>query len=219
MLNNFGTFNGVGLTASETIGGQVPIWQNPQDLQKDQGGFTLANAPTAPVLIPGGSPVEVNEATRTAGIGFRFVVYEDAGDTATAIKVVKYSTKYGPLAEVGMNIMKMPAALTTAGAAYAISSIDTTTSLLYDEITLGTTLGVALTAGDVLAEADSAHASTAKLLYAGDRLSYEDIYVQDDAIQYSVAGVYFGSIYDRRIRTIAAIEKANMPQINFSQSK
>lgn len=214
-----GTFNGVGLTSTQTIAGDIPIWQNPEDLQKDQGGFTIANAPTAKSLIPAGTPIDINESTRTAGVCYRFEVYEEAEDDATVIKVVKFSTKYGNLAEVGMNIMKMPATLATAGAAYPITAIDTTTSEDYDAITLSTTLGETLAVGTILAEANSTHATTAVLLYTGDRLTYEDVYVQDDSLQYSVAGVYFGSIYDRRIRSIAAIEKANMPQINFSQSK
>lgn len=219
-LNPFNTYNGVGLTGKTTIGGDIPIWQNPEDLQKHQGGFTFANSPAAISLVPGGTPIQVDESARTAGICYRFEVYEDATDTATEIKIVKDYTKYGNLAKVGMNIMKMPAALTTAGAAYPIASggIDTSNAA-YDVITLGTTLGVALTAGDILAEADSTHATTAKLLYVANALTYEDAYVENDSIQYTCAGVYFGSIYNRRIRKIDSVERAALTQINFSESK
>jgi len=219
MLSKLNTANGVGLTALETMGGSIPIWQNPEDLQKDQGGFTIANPPAALAIIPAGTPVNIDESARTLGVGYRFEVYEEVADDAVIIKVVKYSTKYGALAKVGMHLMAMPAALATAGAAYTITAIDTTTSALYDAITIGTTLGATLAVGSVVAEADSTHATTAVLKYAGERLTYDDVFISSDALQYNVSTVYFGSVYARRIREIAAIERAAMPQINFSESK
>lgn len=217
-LNDYSTYNGIGLSAVQSVGGDIPIWQNPEDLQKVSGGFTFANAPSAIALVPGGTPVELDEDARTAGIAYRFEVYEEVADDAVIIKIVKDNTKYGNLAKVGMNIMAMPAAVGTAGAAYAITEIDTSNAD-YDQLTIGTTLGATLAVGSIIAEADSTHATTAKLLYVADALTYVDAYVSDDSKQYTCAAVYFGSIYDRRIRSIAAIEKAEMPQINFSQSK
>lgn len=221
MLNSYRTYNGVGITGKTSMAGDIPIWQNPEDLQKHQGGFKVSNMPSATSLVPGGTPVKVDESARTAAICYQFEVYEDATDTATAIKVVKYSTNFGNLAVVGMNLMKEPATLATAGAAYPIASggIDTTTSADYDILTLETTLGVALTAGDILIEADSEHATTAKVLYTPNAITYADILNDNDDLQHTCAGVYFGSVYDRRIRAIAAIEMAALTQINFSQSK
>lgn len=221
MLQPYRTFNSVGVTAKTSMSGDIPIWQNPEDLQKHQGGFAVSNMPLATTLVPGGTPIKVDEAVRTAAICFQFEVYEDATDSATAIKVVKYSTKYGNLAKVGMNLMKEPATLATTGAAYPIAAggIDTTTSALYDILTLETTLGVALTAGDLLIEADSEHATDAVVLYTPNALTYADILVDDDDPQQTCAGVYFGSIYNRRIRKVAAIERAALTQINFSESK
>jgi hypothetical protein len=217
MLQNFNTFNAVGLTAKTSVGGDIPIWQNPEDLQKVQGGFSLANAPSAPAVVPGGTPIDYDEAARTAGICYRFEVYETAAGSPTTYKIVKDNTKYGNLVKVGMNLMIMPAAVGTAGAAYPVLTLDTSNAD-YDVITVGTSLGD-VTAGDILAEADSTHATTAKLLYVAEGLTYADVYVQSDDLQHTCAVVYFGSVYDRRIRKIDAIEKAEMPQINFSQSK
>lgn len=107
--------------------------------------------------------------------------------------------------------------MTTAGAAYPATVIDTSNAD-YDLVTVGTDLG-AVTTGDILAEANSTHASTAVLEAAANGLSYHDIYVEDDAIGYSTSGVYAGRIYDRRIRKIDAVEKATLTQIVFSESK
>lgn len=218
MLNTFSTGSGVGFAGVSTIGGAIPIWLNPEDLQKFTSGFSISNAPLARVLIPGGTPVFCDEVTRTTQICYRFEVYEGASDSATEIKIVKDHTKYGDLAKVGMNIMKMPATLTGTGAAYPITAIDTSNAS-YDLITLGTTLGVALTAGDVLAEANITHASTAKLKYVANALSYADTLIEDDNLVYSLAGVYFGELYNRRIRKIDAVERAGLTQIKFSELK
>ncbi len=218
MLNNLNIGSGVGFTSDLTIGGGVPIWLNPKDLQRVTGGFNITNVPAARCLIPGGTPITYDEATRLANICFRFELYADAAHDDTVYQIVKDNTKYGTLAKVGMNIMAMPATLATDGAAYAITEIDTSNAD-YDTITLGTTIGVGYSAGDVLAEADSAHASTAVLLYTAKALTGRDLLVEDDNLTYSATGVYFGAIYNRRIRKIAAIERAALPQIKFSESK
>lgn len=216
-LKKFSTYSGLGFTQSSSAGGQIPIWQNPDEIQKLQGGFTIGNKPTPEALVPGGTPIKVDEATRMAYICYRFEVYEAAGSSATQIKIKKDAGVYNLLA-TAMNLMKMPAALTTAGAAYPVTSIDTTNSA-YDTITLGTTLGVALVAGDILAEADSTHATTAKLRYVANGLTYADALIEDASITYAADAVYDGRIYDRRIRKIADIEKAALTGIKFSQSK
>lgn len=220
MLKPISTFNGIGLTGTTSVLGDIPIWQNPSEALKNafSSGFTLANAPSAPALLPGGTPVQVNEATRLAYVCYRFELYELAADDATVYKIKKDYTKYGNLAKVGMHIMAMPAALTTAGAAYTITAIDTSNAL-YDTITLGTTLGAELAAGTVLAEADSTHGTTAKLKYVANALTFRDVWIQDDNLSYSVNGVYGSRIYNRRIRKIDSVERANLPLLTFSELK
>lgn len=212
--------NGIGFTAEQTALGRIPIWLDPAQAKNFslEAGFTLQNPPDAPAIVPVGTPIKVDEAARTANICYRFEVYEDATDSATEIKIKKDSTKYGSLVKVGMVLMKQPSATDGTGAAYAVTAVDTTNAD-YDQITLGTTLGVALTAGDLLAEADSAGASGKTLKYVTNYVTYASAYVENDSLKYTVTASYGGRIYDRRIRKIDATEKALLPQIKFSELK
>ena len=89
MLSKFSTPNAIGFTPDKSVGGGIPIWQNPLDLQMKQGGFAFANAPSAKAVVPGGTPIKVDEAARTATICYRFKVYENASSSATQIKLLK----------------------------------------------------------------------------------------------------------------------------------
>jgi len=212
--------NGFGITESQVCEGRIPIWLDPEQAKEFtlESGFTLVNPPAAPAVVPVATPINVDEATRLANICYRFKVYEEASDTATEIKIVKDNYKYGTLAKVGMNIMAQPAAVATAGAAYPITVIDVSNAD-YDVITLDTTLGETLVVGRVLAEADSTHATTAKLLYVAQYLAYASIYVESDGLTYSIAATYGGRLYNRRIRKIDATEMALLPQIKFTELK
>ena len=83
-----------------------------------------------------------------------------ATDSATKYKVAK-----GHAFKVGDVVMA-----TTSAKAYAISAIDTSNTG-YDELTVGTTLGVALSAGDQLMQAASEGASGSALKYTPLALS------------------------------------------------
>ena len=159
-------------------------------------------------------PVSIDEATRTATICYRFEVYEDAASSATTYKIVKDAGVYNQL-EVGMVLMKMPTTLAGTGVAYAVATLDTSNAD-YDAITVATTLG-AVTAGDILAE--GASVGTGKALNAvAVGLSYDDRFIEDDSLGYAISVVYDAPVYARRIKPIAAIERANM-NILFSESK
>jgi len=214
--------NGFGITEAQACEGRIPIWLDPEEAKNRTlySGFTLANPPLAPAVVPVATPINVDEATRLANICYRFEVYEEASDSDVEIKIVKDSYKYGTLAKVGMNIMAQPATTTTAGAAYPITDIDVS-NVDYDVITLETTLGETLVVGRVLAEADSTHATTAKLLYVTQYVMYASAYVSETktGFSYSVAATFGGQLYNRRIRKIDATEMLLLPQIKFTELK
>lgn len=216
-LNKLSAGSAIGLTGNVSLGGGIPIWQNPEFARANsyQGGFSLTNTPTADALIPGGTPMECDEEARTAKICKRFEVYEAASGSPTTYKIVKDSGEYNML-EVGIALMKMPSAIDGTGAGYAVATLDVSNAD-YDTITVATTLGDVI-AGDVLGEAAEVGAAVA-LEAVANGLSYHDIFVEDDALGYSTSSVYAGRIYNRRIRKIADIEKAELPQIIFSESK
>jgi hypothetical protein len=84
------------------------------------------------------------------------VVYAEAGDTAVTIQVNK-----GHLFKVGNKVFA-----TVGSKNYAITAIDTTTSALYDTITIGTTLGAVLAAASVIYEGVATEgAATGAFLY------------------------------------------------------
>lgn len=216
ILNKFSTHSAIGMTAETAIGGDIPIWQDTEKARRNsyQGGFLIGNAPSAQALLPAGMPVSIDEATRTATICYRFEVYEDAASSATTYKIVKDAGVHNQL-EVGMVLMKMPATLAGTGVAYAVATLDTSNAD-YDSFTVATTLG-AVTAGGILAE--GASVGTGKALKAvAVGLSYDDRFIEDDSLGYAISVVYDAPVYARRIKPIAAIERANM-NILFSESK
>ena len=102
------------------------------------GGFTLDSA----VLTEGdyldeGAIVEYNEATRKANLVKTAKLYADAANDATTYQVEKNHHF-----KVTENLAQV-----VGGKAYAITAIDKSNEN-YDVLTVGTTLGVALTAAD-----------------------------------------------------------------------
>jgi hypothetical protein len=116
------------------------------------------------------------------------VVYTQAGNTATTIPVKK-----GHLLKVGNKIFA------TAGSKnYAITAIDSTTSALYDTITIGTTLGAVLAVGDVIYEGVASEgAATGALLYTPYAITRNDVTFTSASSGENVfvAAVVRGSIY------------------------
>lgn len=188
----------------ESVSGTTPVFQKVNETA--QGGFRLDITPlTSGETIPAGTPIGYDESTRVAKVVKQAVAQANAASNATAIRVAK-----GHNLKVGDYFAK-----TVGGAAYAITAIDTSNAA-YDEVTIGTTLGVAVTAGDVLFVSSATGASAAAYGSSARGLLYQDTKVEAGA---DVAVVIDGTVYERRIPGgVAAAVKALMPKIFFSQS-
>lgn len=134
-------------------------------------------------------------------------IHENAGNTATDYKVKK-----GHEFKVGDVIMN--GAATTK--AYAITEIDTTTSEDYDTITVGTSLGVAVVAGEVLvqatAEAATAATGTYKYEPAGIALNTVDLTNSNTGCGILVRGTVVESLL---AYFVDAGVKAKLPLVRF----
>jgi hypothetical protein len=184
----------------------IPVWQGlGKDITLAQGGFVLATTGlAADYVIPAGTPVVFNEATRSVAIVGTGVAQANAGSSATDYLLLKGHTfKVGDYLATGV----------AGGKAYAITAINTTGSTVYDTVTVGTTIG-AVTAGDLL-YASSATGATASAYPAINGLLYDDTLGNAGE---SVSVVIRGVVYARRIPYNATIAAA-LPRITFSQSK
>src|SRR5574343_1375843 len=172
-----------------------PIWQGTnKDIQLVQGGFLLnVTGLTIGAEVSAGVPLIYDEATRVATIMHTAKAYANATSTATTYQVEK-----GHTMQVGDNL----ASGNTGGKAYPITAI-VTTNELYDEITVGTTIG-AVTAGDTF-YASTATGATASALPAINSRLYEDLVVKNGI---SVSAVIRGTVYARRVPNSTAIESA-----------
>lgn len=181
----------------------IPVFQTV--LETAQGGFSInATNLVAGATIPQGSVMGYDEVNRVARPLKTMTVYEDASNSATAIKVYK-----NHVLKTGDYVAK-----TVGGAAYAASAIDTSNAA-YDVITVGTTLGVALTAGDVLFQSSATGASAAAYVVTPKGLLYEPAIV---GVDQSCSVVIRGTIYARRAPGATAAIQALMPNIIYSQS-
>lgn len=162
-----------------------------------QGGFTLSDTAIADdTELKAGTVIGFSETTRLAKVCKVAVAQANATDAATTYRVMK-----GHLFKVGSSIN------VTGGTARAITAIDTSNAN-YDEVTVGTTIGVAVTAGDSIFVNDAGYTGTKGLLY-------ENTVVKGDT---PVSVVLRGTVYDRRINPIPDTIKALLPHIIFSQS-
>lgn len=180
----------------------VVIWQF--ILETAQGGFSLdITGLTEGGNLPGGSLISFDESTRVAKVVKSATVQANAPNNAVNIRVNK-----GHLFKVGDNLAR-----TIGGAAYAITAISTTDPG-YDQVTVGTTLGVALTAGDALFQSNTSGATAAATLTLKG-LTKEDYLI---ASHTDVAVVMRGTVYARRIPAVAAELRAKLPLLIFSES-
>jgi len=105
------------------------------------GGVTLAAADVTQAIVAAGTPVG-KDANGLFHVVKTAKAQANAANNATAYKVLKgHNFKVGNFLTTGL--LKI---------AYAITAIDTSNAD-YDTLTVGTTLGVAVAAGDVLIEA------------------------------------------------------------------
>jgi hypothetical protein len=192
---------------TRTLGtNSIPVWQGTnKDIQLAQGGFFLVIGTMAlGVVLPAGTPFTFDEAARTATPFATGVAYDTSGGSDVAYKILKGSA---------LKVGDYYASGAAGGKAYAITAIDTTTSTLYDIVTVGTTIG-AVTAG-TLVYASTATGATASAYPTIKGLLYDDTVVGAGE---SVSIVIRGTIYARRVPYNATIAAA-LPAIIYSQSK
>lgn len=190
-------------------GNSIPVFQLDKAFKVAQGGFVLNKTGLAVgTVIPRGTPLVFNEATRQAIVMSVAAFYANATNTATSYQIAK-----GSRLKVGDYLAVAP-----GGAAYAITAIDTTSSTLYDTVTVGTTLGVAVTAGQ-FAFASTATGATAAAFPAINGLLYEETVIIDAAFQQSVSVVLRGTVYARRVPYSTALAALpGLVHIIYSQS-
>lgn len=178
-------------------------------LEVPTGGFALVNSELVQTGIDAGCPLYINEATRLAYVVKTATLQADAANDATTYKLNK-----GHNFKVGDYV-----AFAVGGTAYAITAIDTTTSADYDEITVGTTLGVGYTAadGDVMFESGATGATAAAYKYTTNALlkNYTKVGVNE-----SCSAVVRGTVYSNRLpyAISTAMKTALTDRIIFSLS-
>lgn len=192
----------------------IPVWQRDKAMKLVQGGFALVQTGFIDFdVIPRGTPGIYDEAARTFTAVRTGILFANATNTAVTYSVNKSLNNKQPLFKVGDYLSAV-----IGGAAYAITAIDSTTYTDHDVVTVGTTLGVALTAGQSLFQS-TATGATAATLGAINGLLYEETLVEIGYMQ-GVSVVIRGTVYARRIpysATLAALP--GLAQITFSQSK
>lgn len=191
----------------------IPVWQRDKGMLLASGGFALVQTGFSDLdVIPRGTPGVFDEAARTFTAVRTGTIFANASNTATTYQVAKSLNGKQPLFKVGDNIAAL-----TGGAAYPITSIDTS-NVGYDVLTVGTTLGVAVVAGQTIF-ASSATGGTAAVLPAINGLLYEETLVEL-GYQQSVSVVIRGAVYARRIPYTAQLAALpGLAHIIFSQSK
>lgn len=187
----------------EVSAGGVPIFQ--QNYENAQGGFTLdTTGLTAGAIVPAGTVMGADAATRKAKVIKTAKVQANASNTDVAIKVEK-----GHLFVVGDYL-----AAVVGGKAYAITAIDTTNAA-YDVLTVGTTLAVALSVGDALFESSATGATAAVYATVAKGLLFQDTKV---GVNEPLAIAIRATVYERRIPVVTDAIKALLPNIIFSKS-
>jgi hypothetical protein len=179
-----------------TVGYDKQIFQN--IIETAQGGFALDDsvAVTAALELMPGTVIGFDETTRKAKVAKMGILQANATNTATTYRVTK-----------GHNLVVGMLAFLAGGTARAITAV-VTTDPNYDEFTVGTTIGVAGTAGDALYVNDIGATGPKGLLL--DRVTA--------ASTADVAIVTRGTVYENRINPVPDSVKAKMPNIIFSKS-
>ena len=184
-------------------------------LEDVPGGGTLkiTELKAATTWLNKGAPVQYSEATSVVNLVKTALLHADATDTA-----VEYQVKKNHEFKVGEYL-----AAVVGGKAYAITVIDTTTSALYDILTVGTTLGVALTATDVvvLFISSATGASAAVYTYTMNGFLRSGVKIdQANTAATTVSIVTRGTVYERRLpfSISAAMKTALGARHIFSQS-
>lgn len=172
------------------------------------GGGTLDKTGLADgIVLPKGTYVSFDEATRKFIVLKVAQVYEAATDTATAYKIKKGS---------GFATSDVISAV-VGGKSYAISGAIDTSNADYDVINVGTTLGVALTPGQTIFHSAASGATAGALKYSPNGLLRDNLLVEDNAF---CGVVWGGMVYNRRLPAPATAEiKAALKFIHFSEQR
>lgn len=187
----------------ETVSGSIPTFINV--LETASGGFTLdMTGFTAGDVIPAGQPVGFDESTRVAKVIKTAKLHADATNSATTYQVKKdHNFVVGEFFSAVIG-----------GASYAVTLVDKSNAD-YDVITLGTTLGVALTAGAILFQGAASGASAGAFFVTPKGLLYESVTAGTNV---SLSVVTRGTVYSRRTVSGHASIISALPLIVFSQS-
>lgn len=189
-------------------GTSIPVYQLDKAFKLVQGGFLLIKTNLAKGLILyRGTPLVYDEAARTATLLGVAKIHANASNSATSYQIEK-----------GSNLLSGNyLAVAPGGAAYAITGIDTSNAA-YDTVTVGTTLGVAVTAGE-FAFASTATGASAAAFPAINGLLYEETIVEDVAYAQSVSVVQRATVYARRVPYSASLAAlSGLDDITYSQS-
>jgi hypothetical protein len=178
--------------------GTIPVWQRVEELA--QGGFLLDitgyasfDASGNQLYIPAGTPMVFDEAARTAKALKVGVFAANATNTATDYQVSK-----GHQYKVGDYFSALPGAK-----AYAITAIDTSNAN-YDTISVGTTLGTAVTTGQFNFASSTTGASNSS--YGGvNGVLYDDAKIEAGK---PVSIVIRGTAYARRVPYSTGLDAA-----------
>ncbi|MBD2753791.1 hypothetical protein [Spirosoma validum] len=181
----------------------VAIWQKLWETA--QSGFVLdATNLVADSVIPAGSVIGYDELTRKAVVLKAATLQANVTNTATDYPVLK-----GHLFKVGDFL-----AAAKGSKAYAITAINTSNAA-FDTLTIGTTLGSALSTGAALFQSGTTGASNSSFITQPKGLLYTDVTVVPNA---DLAVILRGTVYARRIPAVSDEIKAALPLIIFSQS-
>lgn len=169
------------------------------------GGYQLLlTGLTLNSVIPAGTPVLVDDVARTAKVIKTAKIFANALNSDVTYQVAKGSPFI-----VGDFITKAGAVQSRA-----ITAIDTTTNTDHDVLTVATTLGYALTAGDSIVAAAAVNASAVVDVASG--LLYNDSKVfAGKTVTVSVAGQF----YVNRIPPLTAAQIASLKGIILLNSK
>lgn len=179
----------------ETASSSVPVFN--KVFETATGGFILDDAGvTTGSTVKAGTVIGFDEATRKAKVAKMATMQAAATNTATAYQVLK-----------GHNLKVNDTINAAGGTARAITTI-VTTDPGFDTINVGTTIGVAVAAGDALYVDDYGYSSPKGLLYF-------DI---EAGTNTELAVVLRGTAYENRINSVPAVVKNKLPNIIFSKS-
>lgn len=180
----------------ETVNSGIPIFQ--KVIETAQGGFSLQESVLAAnAEVKAGTIIGYDETTRVAKVAKYAVNKNLSGANDTTYEVYK-----GHNLAVGMSVK------VAGGAAFAITTIDTT-SPNHDVITVGTTLSASAVAVGAAIYVDDDGYSKAK------GLLFNDAIVETGT---DVAVVIRGTVYENRIAPVPDALKTLLPNLIFSKS-